>query len=1458
MVYPMAKCFKIFIILFCLPIFIFAQYDNPSINSPKKQAPTGQAGQDISFEHLSVDHGLSNNIVYSILQDSRGFMWFGTEDGLNKYDGYDFTVYRHDPEDSLSISDNWIWTLHESHYGGKHVLWVGTHNSGLNRLDLKTEQFTHFKNNLDDPQSLSSDRIASIYEDSFGDLWIGTMRGINKLDRVSEKFNRYQYNPNDTTTLSSNNYCLIIESPVAKDSILWIGTWDGLNKFDRKTEKFTHYKHDRNNPNSLSNNNINNLFFDSSGILWISAFMNGGLNNFNTETEHFTRFQHDAGPIIEDKFQGKKVLWMNSFNGLDRFDLDTEQFSHYKHDPNDPTSLCDNRLVSLYKDKTGNIWIGTYGSGLIKFYPERQKFEHLRQETGNLNSISNNVVMSVTEAKYYGPNVFWIGTKNGGLDKYDRNSGNFTHYRHDPGNANSLSSDFVFSILESQYQDRNELWIGTLSGLDKYDLKTKKFTRYQHAPGDPYSISDNLIRSLYEDKNGTLWIGTRDGGLNKFDRTSGKFNRKKYNIGEALSIIEDKTGTLWAGTSRGLFEYNKDTDDFTHFKHDPGDPNSLSHNSVLSIYEDKSSRLWIGSSDGFNLYNRETNKFTKYMVKDGLPSGVINGILEDDFSNLWLSTNHGLSMFNPRQKTFRNYELLDGLQSNQFMIGASCLSQKGEMLFGGVNGFNVFHPDSIRDNPHIPNVYLTDFKIFNKSVNVKTGDKGNDNDKYYLPKHISNISEIILSYKESVFSFEFAALDYHGPQKNQYAYKMEGVDPDWVLTEASRRFATYTNLDPGEYIFQVKGSNNDGVWNEEGTSVKVIITPPWWKTNLAYLFYLFFFGFVVFAVWRFQTNRLKIKHELELEHVHAEKLEEVDRLKSRFFANISHEFRTPLTLIKGPVKQIMDGEFTGSLKKQCKMILRNSDRLLGLINQILDLSKLESGGMKLEVSETNIVKYLKGLVLSFASLAERKKIKLEFKGTQKSIVGYLDLDKLEKITGNLLSNAFKFTPEGGMIEVAVSEPTPNPSQEGILEFPSSKGCPENRDGVGKGMIQISVSNTGVGIPPEQLDKIFDRFYQADDNYKKDSEGRGIGLALTKELVEVCHGGISVESGIIGEQGKGEHRLRKESFGPTPFDKGDFITTFTVILPVAKEYFKEDEIVESTTSQISPLTKGGLRGVPESTEDYTEVEEKEAKSKTKKSAPQLLIVEDNPDVANYISSFMENDYRILTAENGKIGLKETLDKYPDLIISDVMMPEMDGFELCQKIKSDERISHIPVILLTAKADLNSRIEGLEFGADDYVTKPFEADELKVRSKNLIDQRQRLREKFARLIDLQPNEIVVTSIDEEFIKRLMAIFEDHISEPEFSTEQCAREVGMSRSSLNNKLRALTNQSTHEFIRLLRLKRAAKLLKKAAGSVAEIAYQVGFNNTSHFAKAFRQHFGQSPSDFANHNNSQGKKND
>ena len=802
-------------------------------------APLYAANSDIQFEHITTEQGLSQSCILSILQDSQGFMWFGTQDGLNKYDGYQFTVYKYNEFDSHSISDNFITSIYEDKSG---ILWVGTGNGGLNKYDQKTQQFTQYKLDPKNSNSLGSNRILSIYEDKLGTLWIGTGNGgLNKFDRNTKQFTRYIHNPRKPDSLADNTVFSIHED---KLGTLWIGTSGGLDKFNRETQQFTHYTHDPTNSSSLSNNTVLLIYEDQLGKLWIGT-NGGGINQFNYETGQFTHYTHDiANPnslshntvssIAEDRF-GNLWLVTSSWYGnsygttLDKFEPKTEKFTHYTHDSANPNSLSENTVASIWRDNSGMLWVGTGFSGINKLDQKDRKFTHYKHDLANPNSLITNHVMSIYEDK---AGLLWIGTEDG-LDKFDRKTGKFTHYTHDPDNPNSLSNNGVWSTYEDHF---GTLWIGTFGGgLNKFDRETGKFTHYTHDPDNPNSLSDDTVTSIYEDHTGTLWLGTFSGGLNQFNYKTGKFihythdpnNPHSLSDNNIWSIYEDHSGTLWMGSygGGGLNKFNRQTRQFINYKHDPNDPNSLSNNNVISIYEDQSGILWITTyGGGLNKFDREKEQFTHYSKKDGLPSTSLLGILCEENGTLWISTTKGISKFNPKTETFRNYDVDNGLQGNEFDgVKAYLKSKTGEMFFGGLNGFNSFYPERVKDNPHIPPIVLTDFKKFNESVKLKTA--------------IAETKEIKLSYKDNFFGFEFAALDYTNPKKNQYAYKLEGFDKDWIYT-GTRRYASYTNLDGGTYIFRVKGSNNDGVWNEQGTSIKISITPPPWKTWWAYSLYM--------------------------------------------------------------------------------------------------------------------------------------------------------------------------------------------------------------------------------------------------------------------------------------------------------------------------------------------------------------------------------------------------------------------------------------------------------------------------------------------------------------------------------------------------------------------------------------------------------------------------------------------
>jgi signal transduction histidine kinase/ligand-binding sensor domain-containing protein/CheY-like chemotaxis protein len=1288
-------------------------------------------------------------------------MWFGTEDGLNKYDGYKFTNYKHDPNDSSSIPYNRISALFEDSYG---ELWIGTRR-GLCKYDRYHDSFIRYLYDKDNPKSIGSITVLSIFESDQNEMWF-TGRSVNRHSRETDYFTRYYPEEKKPGVETFVNYI----SSITQDSAgqIWIGTWnEGLFKYDVKNDRFMKYQTKSEYSKTF---NIRFCFdliatqWQSNNFLWFSSYRNG-LYKINTGNDQITQYLHQpsnpsslSSNFITSLFQRQdniQELWIATMEGgVNILNIQTEEFTCYRNHPQKPWSLADNNIHSIYEDQSGLIWLGT-ARGIDRFENRNQDFQIFQGFTDSQSELIGDVVTTIhLSNEKDNQSIIWLGTKNRGLIKIDPVSNQITCYEHDPENKNSLSNNFVTRIIESHYGGNHDLWVTTLFGLNKLDLKTNRITRYYLQDVD---IVSNHLYTLFEDKNGTIWIGSRRKYLYSMDPVTEKFTRHNRHSNSIGSLYLDSRGILWVGTGYGLDTFNPRTDEKTSYLYLYEDTTSTSSNYIYDIFEDENGVLWIGSRGGLNKFDDSTKTFTNFSEKDGLMNNSVKGILQDKNGNLWLSTNKGISRFDPVNKTFRNFDINDGLHGNEFFEGSRYQRKNGEMFFGGINGLTWFHPDSIRDNPYIPPVVLTDFQIFNKSIQP-----GIDTP---LKCHISEVKEITLTHDQSVFSLEFAALDYHKPQKNKYAYKMEGVDPEWVYTDAIRRFATYTNLDPGNYIFRVKGSNNDGIWNEEGRSVKITILPPWWRTNLAYSVYAFFLLILVTVIWRFQTNRLKMKQQMEMEHFEAEKLREVDQVKSRFFANISHEFRTPLTLILGPVEQMLSDKFKGNVKTQYQMILRNGRRLLDLINQLLDLSKLESGQMKLRVSQRDILPYLKGIVQSFSSLAERKKITFTFKTAVDSLLGYIDQDKLEKIVTNLLSNAFKFTPEGGKINVDFGLRNAELKDNSKIRIPKSK------------IVEISISNTGPGIPTDQLDKIFDRFHQADNSYKKDSEGTGIGLALTKELIQACHGEIRAESEL------------------------DKMTTFTVILPIAKEHFKPDEIVaeEDTGFRLpADARQAGIQdsvkekaaqkdiadleisGIPHPVASTQSPENRAEHHLAGHRSPLLLIVEDNPDVTTYISSFLESEYRIITAENGEEGWEKALKKYPDLVISDVMMPVMDGFELCKKLKTDERTSHIPVILLTARADMESKLEGLEFGADDYISKPFDSREIQVRVCNLLDQRNKL------------------------------------------------------------------QSSSSFIRAIRLKRAAQMLRKHSGNISEVAYEVGFNNPSYFSECFHKYFGLLPSDY------------
>lgn len=825
---------------------------------------------NIRFERISIKEGLSQSSVRSILQDRRGFMWFGTVDGLNQYDGYGFNVRKPDPENADSLSSPFLRAIIEDHAG---ILWLGTNGRGLDRFDPLTEHFTHYRNNPHEPGSLSFDYVWDVYEDSAFRLWVGTDGGgLNKFDRETETFTPYRHDPGNPNSLSHNKVLCICED---RGGELWIGTrGGGLNKFNPGTGDFTRYRHEPGNPGGLGSDFVWDVYVDREGTAWI-ATDGGGLNKYDRENDTFIHYLHEPDnphsisynrllSIYQDR---ESKLWIGtSGGGLNKFDPVSGHFTRYRHEFNNPNSLSDNYIYSIYEDKSGVLWFGTENGGINKLDRTREQFVHYRSTPDTLQELEDNSIWAIYEEP---SGALWFGTRSCELVKMDRETETVTYYRHDPTNPNSLRSKNHIRAICPDGSEPGILWLGVDGGgLHKFDPASGVFSFFRHNPNDPTSLSSNRIYSIYEDKSGPLWVGTRTGGLNKMDRETGRFTRYRNDPNDPKSlsndyvyvIHRDRLGILWVGTfAGGLNTFDDNTGTFFSYRSDVNDPGSLSSDCILCIHEDSAGDIWLGTGGGgLNRFHREDRRFTHYSEEHGMPNAVVYGILEDRGGNLWLSTNNGVSRFNPGTGKFKNYNEIDGLQSNEFNGAAYFNSPRtGEMFFGGINGLNAFFPERIKDNAHVPPIVITGFLKFNKEVK--------------LPGPVSELKEITLSHRDYVFSFEFAALDFTVPAKNKYAYKMEGLGSQWITTGAWKRFATYTTLPPGEYTFRVKGSNNDGLWNEEGVSVKVIVTPPFWQTWWFRVFAAVIILLVSLLLYKRSIKNLSIRTRMETELQTAQK-----------------------------------------------------------------------------------------------------------------------------------------------------------------------------------------------------------------------------------------------------------------------------------------------------------------------------------------------------------------------------------------------------------------------------------------------------------------------------------------------------------------------------------------------------------------------------------------------------------
>ena len=1373
--------------------------------------------QSLNFNNLSVKNGLSNNKVVAIIQDKSGFIWLCTEDGLNRFDGYDFKIYRNNPEDSNSISDNNIWSLFEDEDG---YIWAGTKSGELNLYDFRNDSFKSWKV---ETLGAKENGITAIYKASDGMVWAGTYQsGLYRFNPSTNELKNWNYNPNDPNSLSNNFVTSIIEDD---NGYLWISTYNGLNKYNLKSndDTFLKFYSDLRNENSISNNliwEISKSDFEPD-ILWIGT-ANGLVkyhtikNTFfriNLPTENALQFGNSVASIVEEKINNETILWLGTYSGLVRLNLSSGKSVRFMKSENDPFSLVSNQINQVIKDNSGVVWMATE-NGLSYISPKAIKFNNLFDEKSGLEALEILKNSNVNYISQHPEKTLFFGTTNGLYSLINSPTNRkIQKYK-------STEGLNVWSIAVGSSDD---LWLGTYGqGLKQLNLKNGSMKNWMIESPTFKTSAFNYIKSLYLDKN-ILWIGFWGGGLARFNTDNGEYkiwisrtddpNSISYN--DVWAITRDRKGRLWIATNGGGLNVFDEEDEGKFHRLNENEDNSikLSSKSIYSLRESRRGKfsdnnqqtfLWVGTSSGLNkLVIKSVSEINKldasntevivYTTENGLANNSIKSILEDENGNLWLGTNAGISFFDIEKESFINYTSADGLRGNDFNSESALYSTDGLMYFGSTEGLNVFNPKQITQSDFTPNIVISDFQVFNQPVKI-----GEDSP---LKENILEAKEIILPFSQNVFSFQFSALDYNSPQSIQYAYKMEGFDDDWIEA-GSRRFITYTNLNSGTYTFKVKATNSDGLWSENYKSISVVIDSPWWRTGWAYASYVILIVLGLFAARKIEMNRSRLRNELKMREFEAKKQRELENIKSRFFANLSHEFRTPLTLIRGPVDELINGTAAENQKEYYQLIQRNSEKLQELIDQLLELTQLENAAIPLKAKKENLVNLLRGVFYSFDSLAKEKEIKLSFNADSDKLICWVDRDKLEKIVNNLLSNAFKFTPAKGEISFNIHQQYFDENEYAI----------------------VKVADTGIGIPPDKLQNIFDRFYQVDDSTRKKFGGSGIGLALVKELVDLHKWNIDVKS----EVGKG--------------------TEFYLRIPLSDTYLSENEkdlegIIDQQLVEDKTQTTAGDKPLSLDEEIEQEILEK---NKMADSKPSILIVEDSEDVRSYLTGLLKNGYRISEATDGEVGIMKSAEVMPDLIISDVMMPSMDGFEFCKKIKTDWQTSHIPVILLTAKASRESKIEGLETGADDYLTKPFSSKELLVRIKNLLEQRKSLREKFSKEIKVEPASIAVNSIDNEFLEKAFDVAEKNLSNTEFNSEAFAKEMFVSRSQLHRKLLAITSQAPGEFVRSFRLKKAASLLLEKRLSVTQIAFEVGFNSPSHFTKAFRQQFNCSPTEF------------
>jgi len=1329
--------------------------------------PDLSANRNIRFIHLTNDEGLPNNTAYSVCQDYKGFIWIATKNGLCKYDGESISTYYINSDDERRVLSNQMRYVFED---DKQRLWAVSQSDVIlyNRDMNRFESVLHYDTENFFIRTICSDNENNVYA-AGNDLLIYDEKKC-KFEPVLE--NEKKINKSITSLATD------------KEGLLWAGTlFEGMICVDTKTKKSNYYSHDSNNPYSVISNRIISLYKDSRQQLWIGT-EDKGICLYDSDSKRFISFPAFPDVCVRAFAEDPEGnIWIGTEDGLYIYSPEKGTFTNYKQSYGDKYSLNDNAIYTIFRDKEDNMLLGTYFGG-INIFPNSFRSFHYYNYGNSNRFLSGKVVRQIVGDE---AGNLWIATEDGGLDYYNRQTDYFEYFKPDK-NPNSISYYNVHSLLMDSNQN---LWAGTyLGGLNKYDLKTKRFTHYSHKKY-PNMIVDNVF-SLIEDKEHQIWVGTTN-GLTVHNQEQDRFTRfkpQRFGAKSVNHLLQDSEENIWIATRKnGLYRYSKDTGNLSNFFHTSA-KNSLPDNYVNYIFEDSRKNIWIGTYEGgLCRYDKQTNSFTGYKEENGLPSNTVFGIIESNSGNLWISTNNGLSCMDVKSGAFTNYSVSEGIPNKQFNYNSVYKDPQGMLYFGTINGMIAFNPEDIETTEYTPHVEFTDFKIFGKSVTP-------DESESPLSKNIEEVEEIHLNSKQAQsFTLEFTVPTLSHANSTFFAIKLN-TDNNWSYI-GQQRHVTYANLPHGKYKIMIKAAfNNNWTGDKPAKSIIIIIDPPFWLSTAAYLIYMLAIAGVAIFLYNYLRRRQKEKNLILLERLEKERIKEVNNLKLNFFTNISHELKTPLSLILTPLQSFLNKNiFNQEIRPKMELITNNALRMNQLIDELILFIKAETKQEKIRVKKGDLLNFIGNISEGFRVLADEKEIEYLVDISPSTEEIRFAPEKVEKIVYNLLSNAFKYTGSGKIVLTAFL------SHEADYVY-----------------LNLTVSDTGIGISPDEIEKIFENYYQVKDFTKGKKTGFGIGLALTRELVLLHKGSISVSS--------------------EP-DKG---SVFTVKLNVDSGAFSHDEISDNDADARFIEEYKYLSVKPENKE--TAARENTADEEISDRQYKMLIVEDNRELLNFYRELFSDVYTIIMAENGKKGLEAAKSQLPDIIISDIMMPEMTGTQLAHKLKASLDTCHIPLILLTSKTGEEAQLEGYDSGADLYIEKPFNPVLMRKQISNLLNTKENQKKLYlANKVEL--DDIVTNARDKKLIADIENIIMRNLSNSTFSINDILKEIGIGRTLLHVKLKSMVGLSATEFINNVRIKESVKLLLSGR-NISEAAYATGFSSPGYYTHCFKKKFNVSPTEY------------